>query len=403
MRTKIAILACLCVICGLVLSKFMITVGMVLIFVNAIFTTEVKEKFQILFANKAYLSSIGIYLLFLLSGIYTENWNNMFPMLRISLPYLLLPIAFAFGPVLNDKNYKFILYFFVTLMFLSSVYVLVNYLLNFDYFQQNLAVSKTIFTPQKDHIRYSLLLCLSIFSSVWLIQQGYSLFYKWEKWLLIFIAVFLFIMLHILSVRSGILAFYLGVFIYIWKIILVEKRKILGIVLLSMMLILPYMAFISLPSFRQKFYLMRYNWEQYQKGEVANLSDTQRLLSYQIALKVAAQNPWIGVGLGDLEDEQRKIYEKEYKDIKPMQPHNQFLSIYASCGIIGLLLFLVCFLFPLFYQKNYQSTWFLLFYVLLLSSFLTENTIFVSIGIGIHSFFMLLFLSVYGGRRMSER
>jgi O-antigen ligase len=403
MRTKIAILACLCIISGLVLSKFMITVGMVLLFANAIFTTEIKEKFQTLLSNKAYWSSIGIYLLFLLSGIYTENWNNMFPMLRIALPYLLLPIAFAFGPDLNDKNYKTILYFFVTLMFLSSIYVLINYLLNFDYFQQNLAVSKTIFTPQKDHIRYSLLLCLSIFSAVWLIQQSYVLLYKWEKWLLVFIGIFLFIMLHILSVRSGILAFYLGVFIYIWKIILVEKRKILGIVLLSMMLTLPYLAFVSLPSFRQKFYLMRYNWEQYQKGEVANLSDTQRLLSYQIALKVANQNPWIGVGLGDLEDEQTKIYEKDYKDIKPMQPHNQFLSIFASCGIIGLLFFLACFLFPLFYQRNYQSTWFLLFYVLLLSSFLTENTIFVSIGIGIHSFFMLLFLHVYDKRKVCER
>ncbi len=211
MREKIALIACLVTITGLVLSKFLITVGMLLLVVAALASDDWKRDFGRFRANKAYWATMGIFFIMLLSGIYTENWQNMWPMLRVSLPFLLLPPAFGLLPPIKTTAFKSILYFLLLLLSGASLWVLVNYLMNFEYYQLNLSVSKVIATPQKDHIRFSLLLCLSIFSGAWLLKEGFFLRYRSEKILIGLLSFFLLIMLHVLSVRSGLLAFYAGV------------------------------------------------------------------------------------------------------------------------------------------------------------------------------------------------
>lgn len=209
------------------------------------------------------------------------------------------------------------------------------------------------------------------------------------------LGTFLLIMLHVLSVRSGLLAFYTGILIIIIHSIFVRKKLILGLGLLLSLAIMPVFAFYFVPGIRQKFYLMRYNLEQYQSGKISNLSDTQRLISYAVALKVAAQSPWIGVGAGDLYSEQEKVYKELYPELGPMQPHNQFISFYAGCGILGLVSFLFFLCWPLIYQKAYKRIWDLLVFVIIFTSMLTENTLFVSIGVNIYVFFMMLNLNTF--------
>jgi len=402
MREKTALFACLVTLTGLVFSKFLITMGMLLLIVAALASNDWKIDLGRFRANKAYWATIGIFFIILLSGIYTENWQHLWPMLRVALPFLLLPLAFGLLPPIKIEHFKGMLYFLLLLMSGAALWVLVNYLMNYEYYQLNLAISKVIATPQKDHIRFSLLLCLSIFSGAWLLKEGFIFRYRAEKILIAVLLIFLLVMLHVLSVRSGLLAFYAGIFVYGIRLIVVQRRWILGGAFFLFFISAPFIAFYTLPSFQQKYYLMKYNWNQFQQGKIGNLSDTQRLLSYQIALRVAAQNPWIGVGIGDLYEEQEKIYKEEYPELGPMQPHNQLLSFYAGTGILGLLAFLFCFFLPFFYRKAYRSGWLLLFLTIIFSSFLTENTIFIAIGTGIHCFFLLLFLNVQDGLRLEK-
>ncbi len=369
---------------------------------TALISTDYKMSFNRFLSNKSFWSTIGIFSIMLLSGIYTEHWNHLFPLLRLSLPLVVMALAFGLIPAQDVKFFNRILYFLVLIMAISSIWVLTNYIQNFDYYQENLRVSKAIVTPQNDHIRFSLLLCLSIFSGFWLLKSKFYLIYKTEQFVLIFLTIFLVVMLHILSVRSGLLAFYFGLTVYVIQLILIQKKFLLGSFLLILISTAPYLAFQTIPSFRQKFYLMRYNWHQYQEGKIGFLSDTQRLLSYQIAFRVAAQQPWIGVGMGDLAVEQEKIYKKEYPELETMQPHNQFISYYAGTGIIGLFLFVFCFFFPLFHRYQFKNEWFLLFYCIVFTSFLTENTIFTSVGTSFYCFFLLLFVNVFQKKTKSQ-
>jgi O-antigen ligase len=391
MREKMALISCLVLVTGLVLSKFLISIGIILLLVSAFFSNDLKSDFNKFFNNKANLAPVGIFLTVLISGIYSENTNHFWGLITVMLPLLLLPLAFGLLPAFNRKNVNIILYYLIFLMSAASIWVLWIYLSNFEYYQQLLSVSKTLPTPQEDHIRFSLLVALSVFALLKLLSEGFYLMNrKVEKYLQIVLAIFLFLMLHILSVRSGLLAFYAGILIAILYIIFNRKKPILGLGLLFFLVLIPVLAFYSIPSIQQKFYLMRYNWEQYQSGKVSNLSDTQRLLSYQIAMKVASKSPWIGVGAGDLYTEQEKYYKENYPELGPMQPHNQFISFYAACGILGLFAFLFFLFAPLLYQKAYKSIWNLMVFMIIFSSMLTENTLFVSIGVNIYAFFMLL-------------
>ncbi len=391
LREKLALFSCLVLLTGLVFSKFLISVGIILLLLSALLSNDHLKDFKKLISNPVILAPAGIFITVLISGIYSENTGNFWGLIQVMLPLLLLPFAFGLLPTFDRKFADMVLYYLVVLLSLSALWVLWNYLSNFEYYQQQLSISKTLPTPQEDHIRFSLLLALSVFAAFKLLFDGFHLFFpKFEKYLQLFLGIFLLLMLHILSVRSGLLAFYAGIAIIVIQSIFVRKKLILGVALLLLLLIMPVLAFYFVPGIRQKFYLMRYNWEQYKSGKISNLSDTQRLISYEVALKVAAKNPWIGVGAGDLYSEQEKIYKEFYPELGPMQPHNQFISFYAGCGILGLLSFFFFFCWPLVYQKAYKKIWDLLVYVIIFTSMLTENTLFVSIGVNIYVLFIML-------------
>lgn len=395
MREKLALTSCLTIVLGLVFSKFLITVGIILLSVSAFLSSDIKSDFKKLISNPALFSGVGIFLIVAISGSYTQNFDNQLSILRIMLPFLILPLAFGLLPNFNKKQFNCILYFFVLLMSAASVWVLIQYLSDIEFYQYQISISKVLPTPQRDHIRFSLMMAIAVFSAGYLIKEKFYLqFKKTENLLLWILTIFLMVMLHVMAVRSGLLALYAGIFVAIIQYIFLKKAYLKGLILIIGLIALPLLALQMIPSFKQKISLMKYNLEKFNAGEIEDLSDTQRLLSYRVALKVGSKNPWIGVGMGDLKDEQERIYISEYPQQRVMQPHNQFISFYAGTGILGLIGFFAVFLFPIFYRKKYLDSWFLLFMTVIFSSFLTENTLFVSIGVNLYAFFMTLFLNI---------
>ena len=143
-------------------------------------------------------------------------------------------------------------------------------------------------------------------------------------------------------------------------------------------------------------------------GENVNhYSDGNRLLSIKLGLEIGNVNPILGIGIGDLEKEIFSKYENNYPEILPevrLTPHNQYVYVYAACGAIGLLLFLISTLYPLFSKESYSNYLFLSIYIILLSSFLSEATIENQLGTAIFITFyfrknIYLFIkpSLYGG------
>jgi len=73
-----------------------------------------------------------------------------------------------------------------------------------------------------------------------------------------------------------------------------------------------------------------------------------------------------------------------------LMPHNQFLFVLAGVGILGLSLFLLALLIPLFYRSAYRHPFFLGFYLIFLCAFMVEHTIENAVGVGSFLLFLLL-------------
>jgi O-antigen ligase len=156
------------------------------------------------------------------------------------------------------------------------------------------------------------------------------------------------------------------------------------------------MAVENIPSLRMRVAYMRYDWLQYQSDSGASYSDSERWVSLKTGWKIWEEHPALGVGAGDLQQEVRRVTTEVFPDYAatPLLPHNQWIHILASTGILGLLLSIPGF-FALFAQKENRSNYLLLtFYAMAFLTFLIECTIENAIGVAWFLFFPLWFSGI---------
>lgn len=153
--------------------------------------------------------------------------------------------------------------------------------------------------------------------------------------------------------------------------------------------------FGSTPSIEKRIYETFWEMHNYliNNDNPSGNSTAQRLEYWRTGTTLALNNPLIGVGRGDLVDEMKNTYvlrksklAKEYYE----KPHNQFITIFAAYGLIGL----VVFLFVLYHilsisSKSYIS---LAFALIVMLSMLTEDTLETQTGVSFFIGFACLFL-----------
>ena len=129
------------------------------------------------------------------------------------------------------------------------------------------------------------------------------------------------------------------------------------------------------------------------EGSELNQDSDIRLLLWKSGFEIFKENPWFGVGTGDISEELLKKYEKYGLDLANnhhYNVHNQYLDIAIKFGIIGLAIFLSWMVY-LFYIsiKNKQ---FLLFYftLILILNFFFENMLNLIAGVSFFAFFYSL-------------
>lgn len=400
-RLALSITACLALFVGLICSKFLLTISMILMLLTGLLHPELKQNSKNIVNNKAYLATIGVFLLFLYGVLLSSDIASSVERLRIALPYLVLPLAFALSPAYSQRLFKKLIYVYILAIFLCCIGVLINFYADYDAIQIKLKASQAVPTPNKDHIRFSLMINLAVFGVFWLLEQGFVWYKKGERILLVLVAAFMVLCLHIVSVRTGLLVFYVGTFVTVLYLIIKKRAIIIGLIMLTGIVFLPQLAYKNIPSLQTKVKLSIYNWQRFQKGYIkdSKLSDIRRFISYKIAWEIAQKNLWTGVGIGDLKNEQAKIYARDYPEQKIMYPHNFYLTILAATGIPGLLFFLICFFLPLFYRQHYKNLFFLLFFVCISLSLLTENTLLIAIGVALHSGFLCICLHAISGSK----
>ena len=366
--------------------KVLPTIGLLGFLVTAFFRKDLIATIKSNKQNKSYLLLTVVFFVYALGyffiedGVDTGYWKGRF---MVKIPFLLLPLALLATSQLSRKQYSGLYYLFFLITLITAIGSIINYVFHFDEINDLIRRSKAL-PVVVNHVRYSLFVCFSVFIAWKLHTEKFFLFSKHERWIYRIGGIFLILFLHVAAVRSGLIAFYgIAGLLVLYQVILKEKRYKLGGGILLLLVIVPYIAFISLTSVQNKVANMYDDLSKIETEERANnYSLTARWYSYKVGASIFQENKWLGIGVGNLKHAIKKTYTKDYPKIierSVLEPHNQYLYWLVSFGVIGTIALLSSFFAPLFWKSNYPA-FLVLHYLILALSFVVENSIETQLG-----------------------
>lgn len=357
--------------------------------------TALVFSFQTFFRNKTLLCMTLLFAVPTLSYFWSADTPYWLERTRIRIPFFVMAWAFANLPRLTRGQSNLVLYVLVWAMTLICAGVCVNLALHPDEIIEALGKGQPIPVP-RSHIRFSLILATAILAGGWLWLNGFYWRRKQERPALAVAVVFLFLCLHVLSVRSGIAGLYAVLLFTTIRFVWLTGRWKAGVAALAIIVTAPLIAAQTMPSFRMKIDYMLWDWLQYRQNIGNHYSDSERWVSLRAGWQIWLDHPVFGAGAGDLPAEVQRVVEERFPGYEdaPKLPHNQFLYILAGTGLFGLALSLTAFLAPLASRPYRRFYLFSAFQVLAFTSFLVEYTLETSMGAAFYLFYTLWFLKM---------
>ena len=165
-----------------------------------------------------------------------------------------------------------------------------------------------------------------------------------------------------------------------------------GLLMAAVMLLLPVVAYVSMPSLRNRVQYVLYDFNNYSKGSfIPGSSDGARVLSLRAGWYIFTNNPLSGVGFGDM----RPAVEEWHQKFNPQSfsydkflPLNEWLLYGSGAGLLGIICLtagLVIVLFPLWKKSIFGK----LVVTVLLIPLITDDTIESQFGVVIFIFVIM--------------
>jgi len=397
-RYRTLFLTCFTIV-GLFTSRAVMSIGAIAMFANILLDLNYKQTLKEFYKQKELFSLSLILFASLLSLTYSQNVANGFSYVLNKLPFLIFPLAYSKMQKMTKNNFLFILNFFLLIIFGSSLLVAYKYFSNFE--QENLLLKQgqAIWVPF-NHIRFSAILVFALVSSIYMLYQKGFLeeFKKFRlKYAYVFLSIFFFLLVNVLSVRSALLVLYVSALVSLMVYIVETKSYKLFILGVIMSISIPILSYNVLDSFKNRMDYMKYDWQQILNNkDVGSNSDSRRIISYKLGVEMLKDNFPLGYGTGSTEDEMAKLYEEQYPNIKlndRILPHNEFLYILIDYGLLGLIALIITVFYPIYSLKNKRDNLFyILFWIITISSLFFDISFEVQIGITFFSLFSSLIL-----------
>lgn len=154
--------------------------------------------------------------------------------------------------------------------------------------------------------------------------------------------------------------------------------------------------YLKNPGIRIRILKILMGYQVYEKtGDPSGSSVMQRIEYTKAAIAIAKQNFWTGVGTGDLEQSLIDQYRKMGSELKiqyRFHAHNQFLAVFITFGIFGLLWFLFALLYPPIVTKSFNDYFFVVFFFIILGSMISDDTLETQAGATLFAFFYSLLI-----------
>lgn len=312
-----------------------------------------------------------IYGLIFVSGFWSSDTVRWLSLLRVNLPYLVMPLAFGvWDSFLRQFSGKIFNQFFLagTLLSLYIFYLAMSRI----GVGADIASGGYLPVPVH-HVRTGLFLAVAALAG-WeqISRYGPGKYYSHLWMMLILLAG-----IHLLAVRTGIVLMYIGSVLYF----LLEKsyRGRKGWIALGIMVALFAAVFLTSPTLSEKLNYWKEDWQNLSGHSWAFYSDAMRWKSNVTGWQIFRENVWFGAGMGDVRNEmtlqflqQEKIYTEHY-------PHNLWITMMAGTGLVGLLA--TNFSLGVLGFRQWKSGPFgFVIFLIFIGSCLVENTLLSSVG-----------------------
>lgn len=386
-KRRIALVCLLGMIGGLLCSRAAASICMMLFGIVALWGISPKQWLR----ERWWLLGLGWIVLYALSYFWSDDKGGWNEHLQVKLPFLLLPLSFALLPRFTAKDLRIYTWALATIMLAGALFSISFLWRDAGDIIEGYKYAHVLRTPMyNDHIAFSTAVAASI---AWIAYFLPSISQRAERMALAVLAMLLAIYLHVLAAKTGLIAFYIFVF---GLIIFLARKNLRQAALLFVLAAGCFaLAYIALPTFRERIGYSYVTWRSYRMGERHGMySDAGRLISYNIAAHSITAHPLGGVGAGDVLHEMKDGYARRYPQVPEAQqlwPHNQWLTCAMAAGIPAALLFTIWLVAPLRrIRRNREGAFFLMTWAMLLVPLMVDPFLEVQFGVAVFLIFLLV-------------
>ena len=390
-RKPVLLLCMTIMLTALLFSRALLSLGLIGFIVTSLLHKNIWQQLKTFFTVPFLWSISLLFVIPLISGLWSEDLSQWSQILQIKLPLLLLPVCFAGEFGFSFKDWQKIAFVFLIVIFAGVCWSFWQYFQNASYIHEGYLKAGTIATPLgNDHVRFSLLVAVSILACIFLFIRNNEIFKRIDAVLLVVIAVIETIYLHVLAVRTGLICFYIAIsFFFGW---LWNRRSKLKFLLL-VCLLLPMISYLIFPTFKNRISYLKYDLAfVQQKVYVPGSNDGDRFASINAGWTLVKQRPFTGVGFGDIKNETDKYYSNNYPTMKEQDkilPSSEWMIYGAGSGWPGIILFSFVLLIPFSTRTLGKNIFWWLINIFMASSYLFDIGLEVQYGVFIHAFILL--------------
>lgn len=339
---------------GIVTSPGLLSIGIGLFSLSGFCILPPVEHFRRFLRHTPAILFSLLLLMQVVSGIWTREmradvWMNE---VVIKLPLFVAMYAWAALGPFSVRQVRIVLGILLLSTCLVGTGTLMEYVFNAEEMNHRVEISKEIEVWLGcNHIYFSVVMAFSILGGMWSLMQRDPLVHRHERWLLVAVLVLCFVEMHVMTTRTGLVGLYICVFVLGWFQLIQRRRYLVAVGLAIGLASLPVMGYYGIASFHNRIDNTVMDVSEYFAGKDPNyLSIGSRVESWKTAYHLWQKHPLLGVGMADLLPDMTDQYVEDGTKLCPenfLQPHNQFLQMAAGCGVVGLLLLLLAWVYPL--------------------------------------------------------
>lgn len=349
---------------------------------------------------------IGYFVWMLIGLFYSDNIEVANFKIIQKLTFVLFPIILLFNDRIKGRQLRGLVRLFYWTLFVLSIYMLTKAWIN--YFTQTLLLESDLdyFTYEKlannvgiQPIYLSMYMVFAFFAVLWdfFLQPKVGLTKAGNIMAAIWVFHF-YMMVVLLSSRMELMILVLLTSILILHLEYKKESKnwflaIFKILILGSFTIILLGVFPVNKARYQEMIDFKKDYTQNKWG-----GRDIRIQKWLNTLELISEQPLLGTGTGDMQDELQKVYKKNKFDIAynyEFNPHNQYLQTWATFGLIGLFFLFGIIAVSFKYSLSSGNLLYEILVLILALSMITESLLERHKGVVFFSFFLLLFGAYY--------